>query len=129
MCGMENRRKNYRHSFPPAEGRHVDLELPARRGTTTGEILDLSIGGMRIRLDKGVDPPKPNDMLRVRSAIPGMDARHGLASAVVYSRTTQDGHYCGIQFLSSTNPIADESREKALWRFLMDEQRQDKVTG
>ena len=119
----ENRRRDYRHPFLPTDTRPVDLELLAHPATTMGEILDLSLGGMRVRLDKKVDPPKPNDRLRVRSAIPGMDSSLGLASVVVHSQTTPDGHFCGIHFLSSTNPTADDGREKALWRFLMDEQR------
>jgi|SRR5665213_2062499 len=116
---MENRRKNYRHVFAAARRLPVDF-LPAdSRARLHGELVDLSTGGMRVRMTAAPKPviataelPLPSGTLAVRSLL-------------IYARASGDETLCGFQFLPSESEGADLEREQALWRFLTEEQRRE----
>lgn len=114
---MDNRRAHYRHAFPTAERPRVELELPEGRGTCAGEIINLSLGGMQVRLPERL--PALDLLARVvaRPALPG--ARLATPSTLVYARPEGVGVRCGLAFFRSVHPWGDDTRDKALWRFLL----------
>ena len=48
---MENRRQNYRHLLVPRHNITVSFRTTDGTGSFTGEIVNLSIGGMRIKAE------------------------------------------------------------------------------
>lgn len=120
---MENRRKNYRHTFEPLERLCVELQAPAPRTNYTGDLVDLSVGGMRIWLGGAAPPPLLNGRYLAYAQPPGSTLRLGLNAGVVHVQRRANGCYCGLRFLPSADPSLDERREQSIWRFLLGEQR------
>ncbi len=120
---MEIQRKDYRHSFPPDERIRVDLEFSGPRTLLHGEIVNLSVGGMRVQFVDPVPPLKPRGRLVARASIQKEQVDLSLPSSVVYAEHSDEISFCGLQFLSSANRTLDESRERTVWRFLLEEQR------
>jgi len=124
---MENRRQDFRHIFLPARRPRVELQL-AHLGTTFKcQVIDLSVGGMRIRCDKDQCLPretKDQVVARITQVSPaGAGFRLELLSALVHSEPHENARDYGLRFLPATRPSAAESRDKAIWRFLIGEQR------
>ena len=118
---MSNRRNDYRHQFADDDRLRVDLSaLPGRR-RVTGQMVNLSVGGLAFLGDGSfrLDPAAP---VVAHFAIPHGLRRFAIPSAVVH--TAADG--IGLRFLPLEDPVAQEEREKALWVFLMDEQRRER---
>lgn len=122
---MDNRRQNYRHALSAADRIGVELDLPGRRPGLTGAVADLSVSGMRVRLADAEVYLPVEERLIARFALPGSEGPVTLSAAVAYTQTHNDARFCGIRFLPSTNPLADETRERLIWRYLLDEQRKD----
>jgi c-di-GMP-binding flagellar brake protein YcgR len=114
---MENRRQDFRHAFPPPERRRV--HLTAATGTATGEILDLSLGGMRVRLEPA-GALKPRQRYRVQLSLTADEAL-ALDAEVVHGRNDPENG-CGLHFLPLVDLRASDARERRLWKFLLDEQ-------
>ncbi len=119
---MENRRAYYRHAFPPGERLAVDMETAEGHKTYHGEIIDLSLGGLQVRLDGPAPPLTAEDRLIARLALPGLPQRPALPAAVRHWRIGDGEVYCGLAFRSFLAGPADEERERLLWRFLYEEQ-------
>lgn len=119
---MENRRQDYRHAFPPPERRRV--HLTANTGTaktgTMGEILDLSLGGMRVRLPESAAPLSPQQRYRVELSL-AADEPLALDAEVVHGKNDPENG-CGMHFLEVVDLGARAARERKLWKFLIDEQ-------
>jgi hypothetical protein len=118
---MENRRFDYRHTFPPDDRLRVEISTTRGRRLLTGEIINLSVGGMAVALGDGAAPPRESDRVRAHFAIPHGLRRLALESAVVHT-PAGEGPF-GLRFLALDDPDAQDEREKALWVFLLDEQR------
>lgn len=130
---MDNRRKHYRHHFNASERLGVDLsprrrirvELDSadRRPQIVGQIFNLSLSGMLVRLTDPAASLENDDQLTASFAIPPGPARLVVDSVVVHSRKHEDGIYYGLRFLPLIDPAANDEREKVLWQFLTEEQR------
>ena len=117
---MENRRQDYRHIFRPHERRQVQMSAAAA-GTLRGELLDLSLGGVRVRLPGGAPPLKPQERCRVQLEVDSDQAL--LFDAEVIHREPDPEASCGLRFLPLVDVNAWELRERRLWKFLLEEQR------
>ncbi len=120
---MENRRQDYRHTFAPPRQLRVELHAPGRRVASVGDIVDLSVGGMKIRLHEGTPPLALAERCWASSTLPVGDLQLALHATVVHVQMGTSGCYYGLHFLPSVDPCVDEKREQAIWRFLLEEQR------
>ncbi len=126
---MENRRQTYRHLFDPQEVLRAELYRPGRP-TLACEVIDLSLGGMRARLQKLVDPLGVGDSLVTR--LLGRDApapvtlNLSVPSRVVFLTQYGKEWHCGLRFLPSADVRINSQVEQALSRFLLAEQRRRK---
>jgi c-di-GMP-binding flagellar brake protein YcgR len=122
---MENRRQSYRHPFPESEPVGVEITASEGQPPLRGELLDLSVGGMKIRLDAGHEVSVGGHLTvrAVRRQSPPLRLLLGLAGQVKH--VEQEGrHVClGLQFLPQAMAPADDTREGKLSRFLAEEQR------
>ena len=124
---MENRRQTYRHAFESREILRADLHRPGQRAVLSGDVLDLSLGGLRIRLRQVVGTLGIGDSLVTR--LLGRDAptpaklNLTLPSQVVSLLRSGDEWHCGLRFLPIADSRAHEDIERTLSRFLLDEQR------
>lgn len=124
---MENRRQTFRHIFDPEEVLRVELHLPGKRGMLACELLDLSLGGMRIRM------PQPPAELQVGDSVTTrligrqspnpVDLSLALPARIVYLRQHGDAFHCGLKFLPTASPATNENIERRLASFLLSEQR------
>ncbi len=121
---MENRRANYRHSFAMQAGVEVELECVLHSLTIFGRLVDLSVGGMKVRLWAPCVRDLANDDWILCASIPDLPGTPVLLSSVVYSWRDGAVGYCGMRFLPLADAKANEARDQLLWRFLLDEQRQ-----
>jgi c-di-GMP-binding flagellar brake protein YcgR len=124
---MENRRQSYRHAFVPEEALRVELHKPGQPVPFICELLDLSVGGMRVRLNATAHSLRTGDSVITR--LFGRDTPEpvelslALPSRIVHVEQQGDNFACGIHFLPTANPSTNESIERTLGRFLMGEQR------
>ena len=124
---MENRRQSYRHAFVPEEALRVELHKPGQPVPFICELLDLSVGGMRVRLNATAHSLRTGDSVITR--LFGRDTPEpvelslALPSRIVHLQPQGEHFDCGIQFLPTANPSTNESVERTLGRFLMAEQR------
>ena len=119
---VSNLRASYRHQFAPDDRLRVDLSGPGGQRLATGQIVNMSPEGIAVDLDGAslrLDPAQP---IAAHFAIPHGLRRFAIPSAVVH--TAADG--IGLRFLPLEDPVAQEEREKALWVFLLDEQRRER---
>ena len=124
---MENRRQTYRHNFDPEEILSVELHLPGKQGVHVCELLDLSLGGMRIRI------PQPPAELRegesITARLLGREAPNpvvlslALPAQIVHLRQEGDAFHCGLRFLPTASPSTNDRIERTLASFLLAEQR------
>jgi hypothetical protein len=119
----DNRRNDYRHAFRPFDRISVELQTQGAIRPVVGEVLDLSLGGMKVRIKECNLPLFSRDALTAHSIIPGINAATGLKATVVYCRSTGEGQYVGLQFVGSSEAAVNEDREKAMWLYLLDQQR------
>jgi hypothetical protein len=119
----DNQRNDYRHSFRSFDRISVELLIPGSNRPVVGEVLDLSLGGMKVRI-KGRNLPLYNrDPITARSNIPGINSPSGLNALVVYCQTTREGQVVGLHFVGTSDPAVNEDREKTMWLYLLDQQR------
>src|SRR5262245_49338283 len=126
---MDNRRQDERIAFPAAERPSVRLELPGRRESLTGSLLDLSVRGMRVRLGGRTRPPVLDEDLLVHLELPRRPVPLALPGAVVYLERVGPALHCGIRFLPLALPAADDERERTLRRYLAEQQRRPPRRG
>src|SRR6185312_7927418 len=91
------------------------------------ELLDLSVGGMRVRLSSAAQSLRVGDSIVTRllgrEAPEPVELSLALPSRIVHLVKQDDRFDCGVQFLPTANPSTNESIERTLGRFLMAEQR------
>jgi c-di-GMP-binding flagellar brake protein YcgR len=118
---MQNKRLDYRYPFAPAERRRVEIKPDGASETTLqGEIVNLSVSGVAVRLDSAA-PPQRHARLRLRFVL-GADQEMALPAEVMHGGDP-DGQVWGLRFLPLADLAATEARERIVWRFLMQEQR------
>ena len=122
---MENRRQTYRHPFVQTEKAGVEMTGLAEKNTIRGELVDLSIDGMKVRLEAhtALDVGAQLTIREIRRPTPPVHLPLGLVSQVKY--VVQEGlHVClGMQFLRQASPEVSSLHESRLRRFLVEEQR------
>lgn len=124
---MENRRQSYRHAFEPQDVLRAEITRPGQRGAVHCDLRDLSLGGVRLRLGDPGNPLKVGDSLVLR--LFGREGEAPLAppltlrSQVVYAKREGEEWDCGIRFLPSADPRANERTERTLSNLLLTEQR------
>jgi hypothetical protein len=124
---MENRRQTYRHPFDPEEALRVAVHKPGGLLSLDCELLDLSLGGMRVRLRDATRSLRVGDS--VVSRLLGRDSPEpvelslALPSQIVYLERRDARVDCGIHFLPLADPGTNDNIERILGRFLMAEQR------
>ncbi len=114
---MDNRRQTYRHFFPVPERRPVEVRAGAQ--SWRGELVNLSIEGLGLRLESRQPLPAPG---RCRVHV-NLDAESPLTldAEIVYRSDGPEPH-CGMHFLPLADLSAGEARERRLAKFLIDEQ-------
>ncbi len=128
---MENRRQTYRHSFEPEEILRAELLRPGQRAHLACQVLDLSLGGMRVRLCQPNNTLTNGDSVVVRllgrdDAAP-VQLNLSIPSQVISLEQCGEEWYCGIRFLPFADPRANDNLERILSRFLLAEQRRKKL--
>jgi len=124
---MENRRQTYRHFFDPEDILRVELHLPGKQGAHACELLDLSLGGMRVQLTPPPAGLQVGDSVTAR--LLGREAPNpvvlslALPARIVYLRQQEDVLQCGLQLLPTASPSTNERTERTLASFLLAEQR------
>lgn len=118
LRNMDNRRENYRHSFSGSEALPAECEMGGK--TMRGAILDLSIGGMKLRIEQSVGLILPGQTLRVRFKLP-TDTPVAVEGVVVHGPHA-DNPTMGIRFLSLADKSENDERNKVIWAFLLSEQ-------
>jgi hypothetical protein len=115
---MINRRQYYRHIMPPARGITVTLRSSDGMSCCTGDIVDLSIGGLCAKL-----PDSPADKPWLATFGLGSEGPTlTIPVQQVHAADERPGHY-GFRFLPRPNPRIHEEQERMIWSFLLDEQR------
>lgn len=124
---MENQRQTFRHRFELEETLRVELQFPGKKVVVRGDLFDLSLGGMRLRVDK---PPADLQVGKsVTARLIGREAVHPVSldlvvpARIVYLRPHEDATHCGLRFLPTASANANEALERSLSRFLLSEQR------
>lgn len=113
---MDNRRQDYRFLFALRDRRPVECIVPA--GRFQAEMVDLSTGGMRLRVAHCPFALAPGEHVVVSFSL-------GNGPLTVPARVIHDGVVglteIGVHFL----PVLDgDERERVIWTFLLAEQRQ-----
>ncbi len=119
---MKNRRNDYRHTFAPDDRLRVEVAAGPRH-TVTGQIVDLSVGGMAVDLGDEAAALRDDEVCAARFSIPHGLRQFALATRVAHTRPNNAGAQLGLHFVPLDDPQAQDKREQALWVFLMDEQR------
>lgn len=121
---MSNRRNDYRHPFAPDDRLRVELSAWGARPFVTGQIADLSVGGIACVAEGAVilDAGRP---VVAHFAIPQGLRRFAIRCTVVHAGAGREVDPIRLRFLPLDDPAAQEEREQALWLFLLDEQRRD----
>ncbi len=120
---MENRRSDYRVVFTLQDALPVKLESMPLRQALQGQVVDLSVGGMRVRFSGHRMQLSPTELWIAQPTLPGLPGSLAMRSAIVYSRARQSGSEYGVHFLPLADRDLTEARAKLIWRFLLEEQR------
>ena len=122
---MDNRRQTYRHLFVKAEKAGVEMTALEERNPLRGELIDLSIDGLRVRIDgpTTIEVGTRLTIQEIRRHTPPAHLLLGFVSQVKY--IVQEGpHVClGIEFLRQGLQELNNLQESKLRRFLVEEQR------
>lgn len=120
---MDNRRDDYRFAFPAHERLAVECQTPPTE-SCGAEIVDLSVTGMRVQLHDAHPTLAPGQRLLLKFALGHAEAM--TMPAVVVHRGVERRGELGVRFLPVADVETQEAREKALWVFLLEEQRKSR---
>jgi hypothetical protein len=120
---MENRRRHYRHPFAPSNRLKVQLKSTDKAISIETAIVNLSIGGMY--LEAAQPEAAHNDrwtaVFRLHEDAPPIK----IAVEKVYDHLDQ-AVGLGLRFIPPDNLNQRDEQEKAIWRFLLEEQWNDR---
>lgn len=125
----DNRRDTYRHPFPPYNAPPVAIQFPGTSHgpeSRSGEMLDLSLGGMGVRVREEEDACVAGSRCLVCFSLPGANVDRTkllFECLVVHARKEPLGVSYGLCFLPLDSPVEEEKRARLLWNFLLEEQR------
>jgi hypothetical protein len=122
---VDNQRSNYRHYFARDDRLRVELSVAGGSRVVSGQIVNMSLGGIAVDLGDASFRLDPAEPVAAHFAIPHGLRQFALPAEVVHVEQTARGDRVGLQFLPPKDPDALEERERALWAFLLDEQRRE----
>lgn len=119
---MQNRRRDYRHSFAPPHRLKVRLTSNNGKHTIDGDMLDLSVGGFCIQSDA----LKQASDERWEATIHLGDG--AVLATMRVERVVRDegSDRCGFRFLYSVIVHMREAQEKVIWKFVLEQQRDER---
>jgi hypothetical protein len=118
---MDNLRKDYRHTFEPAERLHVEIVVPGKDVKLAGKAVNLSVGGVALQWPGDAPALQPADRCVLRFSLRPDRAPLELAATVVHAHAGQPS--LGLQFLPPVDVKKAEATDRVLWAYLLDEQR------
>jgi hypothetical protein len=123
---MDNRRQDYRHALLPQLHLPVEVLCAAAASPVVGVIVNLSVGGMAVQVACEELHLAAGEPCEVRFAVPEKQQNMTVQALVVHQSSTGDYQTYGLHFLPLANAETTENRETAIWRFLLDDQRQQR---
>ena len=122
---MENRRQTYRHTFGEADRVRVELTAFDEKTTLRGELMDLSIEGMKIRIESSpaLEIGCALIIRLIRRHTPPVQLPLSLVGQVMHIEGEGQHVYLGIHFLEQSSTAMKDQRESKLSHFLAEEQR------
>ena len=121
-CPVAKQRASYRHPLAPSDRIAVEIERLPQRTRILGEVVNLSLGGMLVRVATPDVPLLERDRLLVRFSLPNISPRFEIVAEISYCRAEGDGSHLGVRFHPLIVRIAQAEREGLLLRFLNDQQ-------
>jgi c-di-GMP-binding flagellar brake protein YcgR len=118
-----NRRDSYRHHFTPNERPSVTLGSFESVAIITGQMINLSLGGMTVLLDRTQYEPGLEEQLSVQFSLGPAKPWLRFECSVIHIDRQEGKLLLGLQFLPLDDRLADNAREKVLWNFLLNEQQ------
>ena len=118
---MDNRRQYYRLDLAHAATLQVTLHLAKDGPGVHVAIVNLSIGGMCVRLEG--QPPNASRLYATLDF--GRDEVLTVAVERVYSREDEP-HCYGFRFLQPVLRHQQERQEHLIWKYLLEQQRQQR---
>lgn len=118
-----NRRDAYRHDFTLLERLPVKLASLDCAAILTGTIVNLSLGGMTVVLDLAWHEPESGDQLIAQFSLTTGKPHQRIDCSVIHVRRQGERPLVGLQFLPMEDAAKERARDKALWKFLLTEQR------
>lgn len=120
---MQNRRQHFRQSFSAPERLPITLHSQGSAETIHGEVVNLSIGGVRIESVELTQ--SATERWSAEFSVDGGATTLRITVAKVYVQA--DSHMrVGFRFLPSANLAMREEQEKAIWRYLLEVQRSER---
>jgi len=114
---MDNRRNDYRHAFPTLPPFHAECEILSDK--IVGEIVDLSVTGVKLRAAEWPPHAGAGQALRIHLCLAGVPLT---MDAVLIHGPHERNAVIGIYFLPMESTAENEAREKILWSYLLHEQ-------
>lgn len=123
-----NKRNDYRYSFTRPERLPVQLSFSREPAITLpGVILNLSVGGMALLLEKPshlLDPEtEPTVVAEFQLPQDSTSLAVSIQCRLVHQEEVGKQHLCGLRFLPLPDPEEEKARDKQIWLYLMDQQR------
>ncbi len=123
---MENRRRDYRHRLAGPARVSAELTAASLSAPARGDVVDLSVTGMAIQIDSTVGPLDAGTPCVVHLVVANQRIDLTLPSVVVHHREGPAARTYGLHFPPLASAVANDNRERVLWRFLLEEQRQQR---
>jgi c-di-GMP-binding flagellar brake protein YcgR len=119
---MENRRQHYRHVIDSEPRMSVLFQTTEGTDAYAAEIVNLSIGGMCAVADRIEEIAADGPWLAVFS----LESRQmRMLVKRIYAAGDRPGR-CGFQFVPAEDMGRREAQEQAIWKFLLERQRQQR---
>jgi c-di-GMP-binding flagellar brake protein YcgR len=117
---MQNRRQFYRHSFAHPAHHPVRLRLLGHDEPLAGTMLNLSLGGLALRIEGETELEPGTGMAEISL---GPDQPPLTMPVELLHRDAHDPAIYGFRFLPRVDARAEEECERRVWSFLLREQR------
>lgn len=126
---MENRRQTFRLTFVPQEAPRVEIYPREKQAGFEGELLDLSVAGMRVRL-RGLVPLRTGDTITARllawKGPAPAELSLTLPARIVHREPVGEDTLLGLHFQPTADPATNENIERTLFGFILAEQRRQR---
>jgi c-di-GMP-binding flagellar brake protein YcgR len=120
---MQNRRHYYRHTLAPKYNLTVSFRTTDGAGSFSGELVNLSIGGIRVATQRTEE--RPGKRWIATFTLEADSPPLSIPVERIYAQDDKAG-YCGFHFLARARVRDQEEQERIIWQFLLEEQRNDR---